>query len=96
MVDSKKVKIEGDLVFTAPSARQQIKEASSESKFVELDFHDVDLMDSVGISMIVKLYKELKRKGGELRIVNVRKHLWELFDICGISTLIKIDISDKM
>ena len=85
----KRVKLSGNLIFSAPLARQEIKKASK-TRSVELDLSDVDVIDSVGISMILQLHKDLEAKGGTLRLSGVRPGIADTFKSSGMDKIIDI------
>jgi len=56
-----KIQIFGDLVFIAPDSKQKIKEAM-DKRFVELDFTDVENIDSTGIDLLIRLCDNVVKK----------------------------------
>jgi len=72
-----------------PIAKQQIKNAPSFSN-VELDLSKVENMDSCGIDLIFRLYKELKKKDGRLKVIGVRKNLMEIIEISNLQNLVEV------
>jgi anti-anti-sigma factor len=90
----KQVKLEGNLIFSAPLAKQKIKE-SIDNHFVELDLSSVDTIDSTGITLILDLAKSLKEKKGALRLIEVKKHIADTLKMSGMDTVVEIQVSGK-
>jgi len=88
------IKIEGSLIFSAPDAKQKLREATGK-KHVILDFSGVDFIDSTGLDMIVMLYKKLKDKGGTLKLENVKSDIYQMFDVSGLRHLVEIHRLEK-
>lgn len=87
-----RIKIDGDLVFSAPQAKQKIREAALE-KNVELDFDGVEYIDSVGVGLVLDLVQKQKEKSGTVKLINVKKTVAETLQTAGIDALAEIVIA---
>jgi anti-anti-sigma factor len=85
----KKVKIEGNLVFMNPFAKQQIKE-SMDKKYIEIDMTNVESIDSSGIDLIVRLIHSSKKQNGCIKIIGTRPHIKDLLEVCGLDKIMEI------
>jgi anti-anti-sigma factor len=83
------VKLEGNLIFSAPLAKQKLKEAVSK-QFVELDFSNVDFVDSIGINMILDLAKNLKQKHGGLKLIGVKPNIVDTLKTASVDEVVEI------
>jgi len=64
-------------------------DAIDDNKLI-LDFSQVVMMDSEGISWIVSLLNELDKKGVTLEIINVKKEVYKIFEITMLDTILSI------
>lgn len=85
----KQVKLQGNLVFSAPLAKQELKDASG-TRHVQLDLSDVEYIDSTGINMILELHKKLEAKDGSLRLVGVQKGIADTFRLASLDRVMDI------
>ncbi len=88
------IKLEGDLIFSAPWAKQKIREAAQQQD-VELDLEGVDYIDSVGVGLVLDLVQKLREKGGTLQLVNAKKTVAETLNAAGIGALAQIQLAKK-
>ena len=59
-----------------------------------LDFDQTSVMDSSGVGMIIRYYKELDMLGGHIRVIHVSPIVERLFFVSGLHKIIRI--STKM
>ena len=72
------------------SLNQQLDlDAIDDNKLI-LDFAQVVMMDSEGISWIVSLLNKLDKKGVTLEIINVKKEVYKIFEITMLDTILSI------
>ncbi|MGM0379106.1 MAG: STAS domain-containing protein [Bacillota bacterium] len=55
-----------------------------------LDFRNVEMIDSEGISWIVSIINDLDKKDIDLRIVNVKKNVYKIFKITMLDSILDI------
>lgn len=60
-----------------------------DSSFI-LDFRNVEMIDSEGISWVVSLINILDKKGIKFRIINVKKNVYEIFKITMLDSILDI------
>lgn len=65
-------------------------------KHMVFDFSKVSFMDSSGIGMILKRYKQVKQLGGKLYIVGCSPNLLRLIKLSGLEKLIVLQPSFPM
>lgn len=64
----------------ATELRKQLKSlVDSGQKKIELDMKKVEMMDSMGLGLLIALHNSLKDQGGQIRVVNLSEELMELF-----------------
>lgn len=91
------VKLEGELdQCMADRIRGQIDCGLLQDgvKNIVFDFSKVTFMDSSGIGMILKRYKQIKKLGGMLYVIGCDKTLLRLIKLSGLEKLIVLQ--DKM
>ena len=69
---------------------QQLDLDAIDNNKLILDFSQVVMMDSEGISWIVSLLNELDKKGVTLEIINVKKEVYKIFEITMLDTILSI------
>lgn len=55
-----------------------------------LDFHNIDFIDSSGLTMIIELYKSLLEHNKTLKIINVNDLVFDIFNITKLNTFVNI------
>ena len=78
-----------EMVLLDPQIRDQLRTAMSENH-VELDFNNLDYIDSTGLDMVTKLCKEIHGRGGIVKAMNMNRPVWEILDICGTLSLLEV------
>ncbi|WAH36791.1 STAS domain-containing protein [Alicyclobacillus dauci] len=61
----------------------------TEGDTVEIDFEDVEFIDSTGIGSIVNLIQSLEGSDIRYRLTNVSEEIQEVFTIIGLEDLVK-------
>lgn len=56
-------------------------------KLMQLDFSNVQFMDSSGIGLIMGRYREMALLGGNLSVINIPPHLQRLVSLSGVCGL---------
>lgn len=79
----KSIKLEGDMVFANPCAKQALKELDAKEN-IELDFKDVETIDSTGIDILIHIFSKLTENGKFLKITNARKEIKDLLELCSL------------
>ncbi len=74
---------------TSQNIRITIDEAVQEKhpKLLNLDFKNVDFMDSSGIGLIMGRYKKMNSVGGKLLVVNVPRYIARVIRLSGLDQL---------
>lgn len=72
---------QNDVVSSAATElRKELKKlADSGVKNIEIDMKKVEMMDSMGLGLLIALHNTLKDQGGKIRVVNLSAELMELF-----------------
>ena len=65
-------------------------------KKVQLDFKNVNFMDSSGIGMIIGRYKLVSMLGGSLEIINASDKISKILEMSGILKIIPIVAETKV
>lgn len=86
--------LQGEIdAYTAPVLREQLDGITiSEGTQVELNFSNVNYMDSTGLSVIVAFYKSVVANGGEIVLTCLSERLKRLFDITGLTDIMNIEV----
>lgn len=78
--------------MTAPQLDDEAKSTDfDEVETVTLNLKDLEYISSLGLRVILALYKNLKSKGGNLKIVNVSNTIMELFSMTGMADYLDIE-----
>jgi anti-anti-sigma factor len=87
--EEKVIRFQGDLdLASAGSLRNQILNArQSGSSQLTLDLHRVELVDSVGISLLITAHARLREEGGQMRLI-LPTSLRRIFEISGLIELL--------
>ncbi|MBF0237561.1 MAG: STAS domain-containing protein [SAR324 cluster bacterium] len=59
-------------------------------KSVIINFEKIDFIDSSGIAVVVKLFKDLQNHGVRMVLCQMEKHVFELFCLTGFDRHIKV------
>ncbi len=87
------ISVNGPINFEAAAELQSVfeKVLSDGEKFVRLNLKMVPVSNSSGISAILVLYKNLKKRDGMLEIKGISNNLAEMFRLLKIDRIIKIE-----
>ncbi len=68
----------------AEECRIQVDElvASGEDRVIG-DFSDLKFISSAGLNLLIRLYRELKKSGGEFRIAGLQPQIRKVFEMTG-------------
>ncbi len=80
-MNDKTIRAEGDIVYKAiPDLREKIKEQINAGVTkLTIDLSQVEIIDSMGIALLVKSQNSLKQKNGSLRLINIKKTISQMF-----------------
>jgi len=74
--------------LTSPELKKTIRElVDSGTTRLVIDFHELHIITSVGISEILIAAKLLKEKDGQFGLVGVEGNVLKVFTMCGLGTL---------
>lgn len=87
------ISVNGPINFEAADELQSVFEKllSEGEKFVRLNLKMVPVSNSSGISAILVLYRNLKKRDGILEIKGISKNLGKMFRLLKIDRIIKIE-----
>ena len=74
---------------TAPEFQSAVLACAKEVEAITLDCSSLAYISSAGLRCILKLYKEMKNKGG-LKLTGVRAEVLEIFEMTGFSDFLDI------
>jgi anti-sigma B factor antagonist len=60
---------------------EQVHPALSPFSLIEIDFSEVDFVDSSGIGLLITLVQTLQDKGSSVQIKRVKPDVWEVFEL---------------
>ncbi len=85
--------ISGEIdAFTAPILREKLETVKIQKEsIIELDFSNVNYMDSTGLGAIVTFYKNVVANEGKIKLTGFSNRLQRLFDITGLSEIMNIE-----
>lgn len=90
------VEISGDLdLATAPRFRAVTVPLDSAAD-IALDLAGVDLIDSVGLGLLLGLARRARIAGGRLCLVGLRPHHESLLETCGIAGLFPVRAQERL
>lgn len=85
------VKAKGNLDFeTAIEYGTTVKDELDDVEELILDFEDIDYVSSVGLRIILELYKQMKEQGS-MKLRNVSNEIMNLFQMTGFSKFLTIE-----
>lgn len=82
--------LSGELDHHSAAVIRQKIDAKTEMlkpKTLELDYGNVQFMDSSGIGLIMGRYRQMSLLGGNVQVTNVPPHLKRIFSLSGIDGL---------
>ncbi len=79
--------VDGDIESaTLAEIREKVNALSiSADKDIFVDMKNVDYIDSSGIGMLIKLYKEQKNKGQKVKVINTNSRVSEILSLSSLS-----------
>ncbi|GEN55056.1 MULTISPECIES: STAS domain-containing protein [Halobacillus] len=78
--------------FTAPKLKDTLLPLTKEKgQVVEVDFQDVNYMDSTGLGVFISALKSTKEHESEMRLVHMQDRVYRLFKITGLTEIINIE-----
>ncbi len=82
----------GDIVAaTEKVLRGRLRELVQDGvREITLDLAGVDMVDSLGVGLLISTHNSLSRAGGRLTAVNVHKSIYDLFTIMRINQLFTV------
>ena len=85
------IKIVGRLdTTTAPALDKTINEDIADTKYLVLDFEEVEYVSSAGLRVLLGAQKKMQ-KIGSLKLVNVREEVMEVFEMTGFADILTIE-----
>ena len=79
-----------EMIFLDYGVRDQIRQAMQET-YVELDFKNIEYIDSMGVDLIIRLCKEVvERNRGHVKALNMSPTIKDILDICGILSFMEV------
>ena len=85
------VKAKGNLDFeTAIEYGTTVKDAIDDIEELILDFAEIDYVSSVGLRVILELYKQMKQQGS-MKLKNVSSEIMNLFQMTGFSKFLTVE-----
>ncbi|RLL42145.1 anti-sigma factor antagonist [Oceanobacillus piezotolerans] len=86
------IKLSGEIdAYTAPKLKETLLPLTKLEKVntIEVDFTNVNYMDSTGLGVFVSALKSSNEHGNEFKLVNLNDRIYRIFKITGL-----IDIMD--
>ncbi|MGP4062750.1 STAS domain-containing protein [Halobacillus litoralis] len=78
--------------FTAPKLKDTLLPLTrEEGQVVEVDFEDVNYMDSTGLGVFISALKSTKEHDTEMKLVQMQDRVYRLFKITGLTEIMNID-----
>ncbi|SFK35936.1 anti-sigma B factor antagonist [Halobacillus dabanensis] len=78
--------------FTAPKLKDTLLPLTKEKgQVVEVDFQDVNYMDSTGLGVFISALKSTKEHASTMRLVHMQDRVYRLFKITGLTEIINIE-----
>lgn len=87
--DGGKVVISGR--FDASQADKAEAFLSAVQASVDVDFHDLQYISSLGLGILLRTQKRLAASGATLRLVRVSRHIREIFRFSGFDRIFPIE-----
>ncbi len=87
------IALSGDLDLAArEQLERRFKEAAAEAANVTVDLTEVTYMDSSAIGALIRLYRELRERGGSLRIRLHKNAAYRLLEIAGLTGVLTLEV----
>ncbi|MCA0972787.1 STAS domain-containing protein [Halobacillus litoralis] len=78
--------------FTAPKLKDTILPLTKEEgQVVEVDFEQVNYMDSTGLGVFISALKSTKEHNSEMKLIHMQDRVYRLFKITGLTEIMNID-----
>lgn len=78
--------------FTAPKLKETLLPLTKEKgHIVEVDFQDVNYMDSTGLGVFISALKSTKEYDSTMRLVRMEDRVYRLFKITGLTEIMNIE-----
>jgi stage II sporulation protein AA (anti-sigma F factor antagonist) len=91
------IRVSGEIDFdTGPQLRECVATAASQRLPVELDLSEVRVMDSFGLSCLIRASRDARMLGTTLTVVKTSPAVEELFRVTGTSGLFGVPPSEPM
>lgn len=91
VTDVTTIALEGRLdTATSPELEKYMEECIDEIKDLVLDFENLEYISSAGLRVILKIYKNMSKKGS-MKLVKVNETVAEVLDITGFTDFLNIE-----
>ena len=91
VADTTTIGLEGRLdTSTAPELEKYMEDCIAEINDLVLDFGKLEYISSAGLRVILKIYKNISKKGS-MKLVNVNETVAEVLDITGFTDFLDIE-----
>ncbi len=85
------VTVAGEIdTYTAPKLREELSTFAEGDNTIIVNLKNVSYLDSTGLGVFVRLFKQLKKNKGELKLTDLSDRLKRLFKITGLSNIMNI------
>lgn len=85
------IKLEGRLdTISAPQLEKELRQELSDTKYLVLDFSQLDYLSSAGLRVILSAQKVMNQQG-EMIVRNVSDMIMEIFEVTGFSEILTIE-----
>ena len=68
----------------------KIQKAAKKSPNILLDFHDIEIINSGSIGVLIRNHKDLKLENGGISVINISEKLETIFENSGLSRIIPV------
>ncbi|RDW17178.1 anti-anti-sigma factor [Oceanobacillus arenosus] len=92
-IDKFIVNLSGEIdAYTAPELKENLLPLTKQAgNVVEINFENVEYMDSTGLGIFVSALKSTKENKSSMKLVNLQERILRLFRITGLDKIIDID-----
>ncbi len=91
VTDVTTISLEGRLdTSTSPELEKYMEECINEIKDLVLDFEKLEYISSAGLRVILKIYKNMSKRGS-MKLVKVNETVAEVLDITGFTDFLNIE-----
>jgi anti-anti-sigma factor len=85
--DSGKINLETAVAY-GTAIKDALLDCEDDIKVLNLDFSEITFISSIGLKVILELYKEMDEKGGMLKITGASEEVKKSFDMVGFDKFI--------